>query len=403
MKMFVYGLALVLAAPSAQAFNQEIRALFTPDPAQPQKNVFINKTPNSGYCGDYPDECTQQNTFSIRLPVNFQPRGPILPSARVSVRVPSQWRQLTVMNRETGETEIVEVRISGIGSEYILSDTATNLTGETDARLGHQALWGGQTWVYAPEPCLYSGVGFYSSSAYRFFWKTPTPGECTKVAAFTIPFMSFTTLDFAYELRTPNPLGMSSGLYTGSINYQIGPAGDFSIGDMQPDDGDLTLDFVLDVQHTLKVDLPPGGNKIELVPDGGWQSWINEGRKPKRLFRDQTFHISASSRFKMMLACDVPYLFDCAIRDPKSGRYAAVELSVTLPNGLTDTAGMPFQRRPMKLGNHNNLFVNPSIYVDRGKGTLHFEVSEYFTDYMLMPGVEAHYAGTMTVIWDSEV
>jgi len=30
-------------------------------------------------------------------------------------------------------------------------------------------------------------------------------------------------MDYAYELKTPNPLGMSSGQYTGTLDYTIGP------------------------------------------------------------------------------------------------------------------------------------------------------------------------------------
>ncbi|UZE10858.1 hypothetical protein [Pseudomonas sp. B21-053] len=397
------GLVMALMVPSAEAINQEIRALFTPDPAQPQRNVFINKTPDSGYCSSYPSECKQNNMFSIRIPVRFGPSPAIAPGTGVSVKVPANWRQLTVTNRETGESETVEVRITGIGSQYTLSNRAVDLAGGADAREGHQRLWGGQTWVYAPPPCLYSGVGVYSDSYYRFFWKTPVEAACTKVAAYRIPFMTFDTLDFAYELRTPNPLGMSSGLYTGSMNYFLGPGQDFDLGGLNPDDGNLTLDFVLDVQHTLKVTLPPGGNKVEMVPEGGWQSWINEGRKPNRLFRDQTFHISASSRFKMMLICPSIVGSNCVINDLAARKYGMVELKVTLPNGLTDQHGRPVNRFPLTIGSAGALHLMPSFYVDNGKGILHFEIGQFWTHAMLESGQAGNYIGTMTVIWDSEV
>jgi hypothetical protein len=399
--MFMYGLALTLAAPSAQAFNQEIRAHFSPDPSQPQRNVFTNTTPNSGYCATYPDECRQNNTFSIRLPVKFAPRGPIWATTGVSISVPSFWRQLTVTNRDTQETEIVEVRISGVGSNYILSDTAANLAGVTDILEGHQKLWGGQSWVYAPSPCVYSGVGAYTPNTYRFFWKTPSSGNCTKVAAFRIPSMSFDTLDFAYELRTPNPLGMSSGLYTGSINYQLSPSSDFNIGNMQPDDGDLTLDFVLDVQHTLKVDIPPGGNHIILEPQGGWQSWLDQGRAPTRLSRDQTFLISASSRFRMKLECELDLTEGCGIIDRESGYAGQVKVSVSLPHGLTDSSGQPVRR--LLLDREDSVTFQPGHYVDRMPGTLHFEVPEPETAFFVRNSKGRPYKGNITVIWDSEV
>lgn len=401
MKMLMYGLALALVVPSAQAFNQEINALFTPDPAKPQRNEFTNKTPNSGYCADFPSECTQNSMFSIRLPLRFNPRTDIVPGSNIDISVPASWRQLTVTNRETMETEVVEVRISGIGSDYMLSDTAANLTGAATALLGHQQLWGGMSWVYAPSPCLYSGVGLYSASTYRFFWKTPAQGACTKTAAFRIPSMYFNTLDFAYELRTPNPLGMSSGLYTGSINYQIGPGRDFNIGNMQPDDGNLTLDFVLDVQHTLKVELPPGGNQIILEPQGGWQSWLDQGRKPTRLFRDQTFLISASSRFTMRLECEWDLPGGCAIVDRVTGIAGVVNVSVSLPNGLVSSGGQPVKKAP--LSRTATMPFQPGFYVDRMPGTLHFEMSEGSTSQVISASQGRPFKGNITVIWDSEV
>ena len=280
MKKFVccLGLLLALSVPEAQAVNREIRALFQPDPSQPSKNVFINKTPNSGYCANYPGECEQNSMFSIQLPIRFTASRFIGFGEGIPLKVPANWRRLTVTNTATQETETVEVRITGVGSNFFLSDSAANLVGVSDILEGHQKLWTSSSWVYAPAPCQYSGVGSYSPSSYRFFWKAPVEASCVKVAAYFIPSIYFDTLDFAYELRTPNPLGMSSGLYTGAMSYSIGPGGDFDMGQvLLPDDGNLTLDFVLDVQHTLKVEIPPGGNKVLLEPQGGWRSWLERG------------------------------------------------------------------------------------------------------------------------------
>ncbi|CAI8908753.1 Exported protein [Pseudomonas sp. IT-P4] len=405
------GMLAVVAAPSAQAVNQEIRALFTPDSANPQRNLFVNKTPVSGYCADYPSECRDNETFSIRLPMHFESARPMQPNASprnsAMFSIPALWRPLTVTNRETGETETVEVRIAGFGSRYILSDTAVNLTGAATAIEGHRALWGGPGggWVNAAPPCTYSGVGMYSDNYYRFFWKTPVQGTCVKTASFPIPAMTYDYLDFSYELKTPNPLTMSSGLYTGDLSYRIGPGGDFDMGDvMLPTDRDLTLNFVLDVQHTLKVDIPPGGEKVQLVPAGGWQSWLQAGRRPVRLFRDQTFNISASSRFKMLLECEISaFPYDCVILDSVSRRSVELQVSVSLPNGLTDLAGQPVKRRRLRAGPANAQQFQPGFYVDRAPGILHFEIPPNQMEFMIQPGAASTYRGNVTVIWDSEV
>jgi hypothetical protein len=403
-------LLALFVAPSAEAVNQEIRALFRPDSANPQRNTFINKTPVSGYCADYPDQCEDNQMFSIRLPIRFDSARAMQPndSPRNSsmFTVPAQWRALTVTNAQTGETERVEVRIAGFGSRYVLSDTAANLTGAVNALEGHRALWGGPGggWVNPPSPCQYSGVGWYNESYYQFFWKTPVQGTCVKTASFLIPAMSYEHLDFAYELRTPNPLGMSSGLYTGDLSYRIGPAGDFDMGNvMLPTDGDLTLNFVLDVQHTLKVEIPPGGEKIQLVPAGGWQSWLQAGRRPVSLFRDQTFNISASSRFKMLIDCGPGIGSECALEDSEVNQRVELFVSVSLPNGITDLSGQPVRRLRLKHGAGNELYFKPGFYVDRAPGTLHFEVPPHSMASMLRPGRGGRYSGVVVVYWDSEI
>lgn len=400
------GLALLaaLSLPGAQAANQEIRALFQPDSAQPNKNVFINKTPNSGYCANYPGECVDNNMFSIQIPVRFNSTRALVPGDGLALKVPANWRQLTVTNRDTQETEAVEVRIIGIGSNFFLSDSVADLVGVPDILDAHRKLWTNSSWVYAPSPCLYSGVGAFTPTNYRFFWKAPVEADCTKVAAYRIPSMFFNTLDFAYELRTPNPLGMSSGLYTGSLSYTLGPGGDFQMGSMMvPDDGNLTLDFVLDVQHTLKVDVPPGGNKVVLEPQGGWQGWLEQGRKPVRLFRDQTFFISASSRFTMRLQCEREVNDGCAVFDsqPPTTYVAQVNVSVSLPNGLTDSSGRPVRNLPVTR-TPTGVF-QPTSYVDRKPGTLHFSMNEQHTRFLIDSYKDRPFRGDITVIWDSEV
>jgi len=384
---------------SALASTVEMTAVFRPDPAKPMQNTFINTTPQGGYCGDHPEYC-EAGVFSILLPVRFrvaadipamheQRRGPMF-------RVPSSWRDVTVVHDVTGESETLRIRVNGIGAAYTIKKPLPT------------GIWQ-STWVNAPPPCGYGGVGYGTALYYAFFWRVPAnAGVCAKQAQKDITQdyqFAYENTGFSYELATPNPLKMSAGTYRGVLNYTVGPHQDFDMGDvMLPDDDLITLNFTLDAEHTLKVDIPPGGDKVELVPPGGWQAWLTQGRKPTRLFRDQTFNISSSSRFKMQLQCQITGLTDCMIRDPVSQRAAVVKLSVTLPNGLTDTFGQPVTRRPLHVGQANAQTFNPGFYVDRAPGTLHFEISPYYVDYMIKPGEPSkQYSGNIIVIWDSEV
>ncbi|WP_417696157.1 hypothetical protein [Pseudomonas sp.] len=401
---------MVLACVStAHAVNKDVSAIFRPDPSKPNENTFLNTTPVSGYCALYPAVCDREKMFSLQVPIVFESSGPIQANHGDSRQgamfdVPATWRLAQVTHTDTGETEIVQVRISGIGSRYQLPVSVVELVGGgVDLSTAHRKLWGGSSWKYAPSPCQSTGFGTLNHLIYNFFWKTPVEGVCAKRASYLIPSMSYRHLDFAYELRTPNPLKMSSGQYRGSVTYGVGPGQDFDMGDvMLPNDSVITLNFKLDVEHTLKVEVPPGGNRVELVPPEGWQAWLNSGRKPTRLFRDQRFHISASSRFKMAIECQHTSGNTCAIAETGTGHAVPVDVSVTLPEGLTDGAGQPVNRRRLLRDGSGTELLQPGFYVDRRLGALHFEVAQGSVEQMLDTGATS-YSGNVTVIWDSEV
>jgi len=323
------------------------------------------------------------------------------------LKVPGDWRALQVTHSGTGESHEVSVRISAIGATYRLTPGAQELVGGgVSVRQAHMMLWAGGVWNRAPSPCSEGSTEefYYGGNSFEFFWRTPQQdAACTKQAKYLIPAFLYHEMSYGYQLRTPNPLKMSSGHYTGTLTYTVGPGQDFDMGDvMLPDDSILTLNFNLEVQHTLKVEVPPGGNRVELVPQEGWQSWLNSGRKPTRLFRDQRFHISASSRFKMGLECQYVSGNTCAISETSSGHQVPVNVSVTLPQGLTDGANQPVDRRPLLLDGSGTELFQPSFYLDRKSGMLHFEVDRSSVEDMLDSGAKA-YTGNVTVIWDSEV
>ncbi|WP_410019008.1 MULTISPECIES: hypothetical protein [unclassified Pseudomonas] len=214
--------------------------------------------------------------------------------------------------------------------------------------------------------------------------------------------MSYRQLEYAYELKTPNPLGMEAGEYKGTISYTVGPGGDFDFGDaMIPPDNVATFNFTLNVEHILKIDLPPGGNRIELLPHGGWQAWLNQGRQPTRLYRDQTFRIAASGRFKMTLECGRVNGNTCGLRNG-NGDEVPVQIAVSLPHGLTDASDEAVNKRALRLDGSGTELFQATQYVNNRPATLHFEVGKEDVSEMLKhPGTT--YSGAATVIWDSEV
>jgi len=397
------GMAVFLYSFAAPA-DEDITARFRPDPSNPMVNRFENTTPISSICAAHiPARCKALGIFSLRdTNITTASIAPITANHEderqgFMVKVPSDWRDLTVTHAATQEVETVQFRVAGIGGLWSVP-RPPGVSAWAQPGIGWQ-----YQWMRAPAPCestshLAAGVATAS-----YFWLVPAgAGSCSRQPSQDLTRMSTNTMEYAYELRTPNPLGMSSGQYTGSITYSMGPGGDYDFGDvMMPSKNSLTFNFTLSVEHDLKVEVPPGGNRIELVPQGGWQAWLNQGRKPTRLFRDQTFTISASSRFKMQLACERVIGDSCALKNA-DGHEVPLDISVSLPHGLSREDGAAVNRQPLLLSGVGTELFQPGFYVNRRPGTLHFEVKKEHADTMVTQGGTT-YSGQVSVIWDSEL
>lgn len=399
------GLAAALLLGAMPAWSdEEITARFRPDPANPLVNRFENTTPISSICAAHiPARCKQLGIFSLRdTTFTAATIAPIIANHEQErqgfmVKVPSEWRDLQVTHARTGETETVQLRIAGIGALWRVP-RPPGVSG-----WGQPGIPWDRQWRYAPSPCestnhLAAGTAFAS-----FFWLTPeNAGVCSRKPSQDLATMTLTTMEYAYELRTPNPLGMSSGLYTGSITYSMGPGGDYDFGDLMiPSKSAITFNFTLSVEHELRVDIPPGGNRVELIPQGGWQTWLNQGRTPARLFRDQTFRIASSSRFKMTLECERVMDNTCGLQN-EAGHQVPLDINVSLPHGLNDPSGQPVNRVPLFLDGSRTELFQPGFYVDRKPGTLHFEIDKEQVATML-DHAGSTYRGNVTVMWDTEI
>lgn len=401
------GAVLALMAGTAFAGFAEIRAEFRPDPSNPMVNRFNNVTPSSGYCETFITLCKARGWFSLNLPLGPLPQTtgrPVTanhsdPRQGAYLKVPSEWRTVSVTN-ENGDTAELEVRISGIGGRHDLYGNISSITGGGN----HENLWSTGRWHKAPAPCLPTG-GLNGTNYYiLWFWLVPeNAGACATQALFDIPRFEYRYIHFGYELRTPNPLAMPAGIYRGRQTYTVGAGMDFDFGDfVVPHDNLAILDFILDVDHILKVEVPPGGNRIQLEPQGGWQAWLQNGRKPTRLARDQTVNLWSSSPFKMTLECGDPMGNTCSVRNP-AGHQVPLDVAVTLPPGLTDSANRPVNRLPLRRDGSGTELFQPSRYVDRKPSTLHFEVKADGVSQMLEQGNGSTYSGAVTVVWDSQV
>ncbi|MGY2193290.1 hypothetical protein [Pseudomonas pergaminensis] len=398
---------VLLAAPPVLAGVEEIRAVFRPDPANPMANQFRNVTPSTGYCAHFAYYCDPRGWFTLNLPLGAPPQtvgGPVEanhadPRQGVFLKIPSEWRRVTVTN-EQGDTAELEVRASGIGGRHDLGGNVRVITGGGN----HEQLWSSGRWHKAPAPCIPTGA--ITGTDYFIVWHWFVPenaGACAPQALFDLPWSEYRYVHFGYELRTPSPLNMPAGIYRGRQVYTLGPGMDFDFGDrVMPNDTLVELDFVLDVDHILRVEVPPGGHRVQLEPQGGWQAWLQDGRKPQRLFRDQAVNLWASSPFKMTLECAAPLNNTCSVTNT-AGHQVPLALAVSLPYGLTDGAGRAVNRLPLRLDGSGTERFQPAHYIDYKPSQLHFEVGADDVARMLEQSDGGPYTGTATVVWDSEV
>lgn len=401
--------AAALTSPLLMAGELNITAVFRPDSSNPSNNKFINTTPPNGhsYCTNYAHLCPE-GMFSINLPLTLVTSAPIQanhsdPRMGLMVKVPAQEMNLTVVSDRTGAMRELRFKIIAFGSIKMFAPDVGKITGISDFWAAHAALWEGGTWSgNPPAPCQYVGPGGTGWSMINFFMKTPSSSICAKKALFEIPKITMTDLDIAYELVTPDPLSMESGTYTSvtPIIYSIGPGKDFDFGDvMIASDSLIAINFILSVEHALKVQFPPGADRLSLIPDGGWQQWLHRGRRPEKLFANQPFQIWSSGRFNMQLQCQYTVGEHCGIQN-QSGHMVPVETRVTLPAGITALSGMAVNRQLLSNTNATTFF--PSHYVDNGRASLHFEVGRDSVKEMT-EHAGSRYSGNVTIIWDSQV
>jgi hypothetical protein len=390
----------MIATDQAAAFDIPLAAQFVPSLETPARYAFTVVTASGPICRAQPGACDNKSSvYTLWSPPTRYPIFANHPDPRqgLTVKLPAGWRDITVRHEATGETRVVQIRIVGIGSQFHLSTSATVLTGITNPEAAHQALWNGGGLGSAPAPCLSTYGKVTSDRDVQFLWMTPVAAACAKQSAFTIPDARLVTTEFVYELRTPTPLDMSSGLWTGGYSYSSGPGQDFDFGDNFIGTSPPIVALSLTVAHQLRAVFPPGADHLALEPEGGWIAWLNGGRRPERIMRDQPFRFTSSGPVKMRLECQYSMAGNCAINNP-DGHSVAVETRITLPAGIRESGGGAVSKT--LLSDLTELATASDRYVADQPGLLHFEVGRADVAAMLRYP-DTTYSGNVTVLWDS--
>ncbi|HIF2548653.1 TPA: hypothetical protein ACXZLZ_004221 [Salmonella enterica] len=413
------GMALLAASTAGMAATtMDITASFTPSMDKPENNTFTNTTPQSGYCADSPVECTENNTFSIDMggitaslatsgfTANSEPR------MSMYFKMPGAWRDVEVMNQNTGARETVSFRTSAFSARY---NTLTNWS-----LAEHQQAWNGSSFVYAPSPCRYSGVGLLIPKAYTFMWKWPVSNAaCYKTAKKDLtgePYLINHT-SIGYELKTPDPLKMEAGVYIGTLTLSVGPGGDIDFGDnFQASDSELTIRFTLSVNHELKLTTTADDQAVSLLPcalgrictenegQAGWERWMVTRITPQLTGRSN-FRLSSSGLFTVYLECEQQSGSDCALRSDKMPTQTIpVQTLLTLPDNIVDNVnGSTVSKRRLEVGRDltKNIFKTKTFGQKRS-GHVDFLVSQKDVDTMLTTRPDT-YRGAITLIFDPKI
>jgi len=395
------GLGCVMMAEPAMALNARITAEFVPSLTDPTNNTFTN-TSDAGYiCLVIPAAC--DNNKSIGFPGRASAQTPFIPNdpnprQGLFIKLPADWRDITVRHATTGQTSTVQLRFTAFGGELWIAPGAIFATGIPDLTAAHSALWNGGGLEIAPGPCVSRYHDVLRDTAVRFMWQTPVVADCAKQIAFGLTSASIYQLEVMYEIRTPTPLNMAAGLWEADYTYSLGPGADFDFGDnVLPSDPNLNIKISLNVSHHLRAVFPPGGDKLALEPEGGWIPWLNGGRRPERIIRDQPFQFTSSGPVKMRVECQYLMGGNCAIANP-AGHRVPVETRITLPAGMHELTGGPVSKK--LLTSTDDATALADRYVADQTGNLHFEVARSDVHDMLAYP-DTTYSGNVTVVWDS--
>lgn len=197
--------------------------------------------------------------------------------------------------------------------------------------------------------------------------------------------LSVSEFFLGFRLKTPNPLKMKNGDYTGSLVLWISPNGDVDLGNGSYSAGH-TIYFELSVKHQIKVDFTQSSKEITLKPNDGWAS----GGRKTELSNEADYSLWASSNVKLSLRCQYKINGACGIKNNKNH---LVELDVfNIYGGNKKTLLTEKQPELIKV-------TSPLI---GQKSKILFRVNNDSVASMLeYPG--SVYSGDVTLIYDAEL
>lgn len=201
---------------------------------------------------------------------------------------------------------------------------------------------------------------------------------------------------FGFKITPPSPLKMPNGIYTGSIILSVGQNKDIDLGNGVYEDNQLIIELTLKVQHQIKVEFPPGGDKVVLQPPGGWHDWIYRGKShiPPYLIAELPYRLWSSSDFNVWLNCQYAIGEVCMLNNERLGMQ--VKLDVIYVNKSKEE--FPLTHGVKKLFTAG---IKDPYYINEERSII-FKVQKPVLALMMeYPG--STYKGNVTLIYDAAI
>jgi hypothetical protein len=406
MKLFrtlVLGLLAAMGSPFALAAELDITARFRPSAAEPNITQFVNTTPLSGYCAQFSNLC-RPGDVTITIPFSveriWQIPGPL--EGHNYQRVDGTWKTIQVFSDAGGQPFDVRFRINMLSRNHLLG------TLEPDGVLGSIGSVSSGAGVNGSSVGGCSGrTGMGNAGSYSFAWMAPEAFQtCSRPATSPNVIMgpyrgTIEQISIGYDLVAPNPLQLPNGTYTGQVSYSIGRGKQLDLGLGEYSDDIVNFNLTLSVEHQIRVDFPANSDHVLLEPDGGWLNWLNKGRRPTRLYREQPFRLWASAPLHMYLTCGHTMGNRCGITNERTHEHVPVDIAVSLPDAFR-YQGQTVQKLALPVGKHAALTFEAVRPLLNGRSLLHYSVAEENLEGMLK-NAGTTYKGDVTIMFDAQI
>lgn len=376
------------------AEDLSISASFRPSATNPNYDKFVNETPQSGFCASY--SCPP-GAFSIMtgLAVNnrvINSNDPGDMRLHTYQKLRSEWRQVNLFHRDSGRWITFDFRLNLIGQRFFRPSNSWEHADFNNAGA-------------SPEGGCSGRNGQVSKNVYLFAWVHPeaSGSVCSKhISNIDRSDVTINQISVGYELRSLNPMTMPNGIFRGSIEYTVGKGMDIDLGEGDYNDNVLRINIEATIEHELKI-TALGNTRINLQPQGGWDSWNQSGAPDFQLSGRGNFVMVASSPLSVSVECTYSILNACALQMDGSTEKAPVLVNLTMPGMRVRETGAPVEDVfiPLYRGGVAGMVIEPISYVN-GIGTVDFTVGKA-ASALMVEHLGSTWRGATTLIFDSEL